>query len=94
MEPLTVVQYRTPRLMRTAVILLAVAVVGLLVAVGILFAYMLSASHYRSQQQADFEQRFTASMCRVLADLPADAPALVRVRSDLHCTQPGTTEVP
>jgi len=81
--------YRLPHRLRVALWGLVVAVLGLVVAVAVLFSYVLALKASRDARQATDQRNFETSMCRVLADLPANSPALDRVRQDLHCTQPG-----
>jgi uncharacterized protein HemX len=83
--------HRLPKVVRLMVAGLVVMVVALAVAVGVLTGWVLTLRDQRVHQQAQQQALIDSTFCSVLAELPADAPPLQRIRRELHCdiAQPG-----
>lgn len=80
-----------PRLVRVMVAVLTFMVVTLAVTVGVLAGWVVTLRDQRVHQQAEQQRQIDVTFCSVLAELPADAPPLQRIRAELHCdtAQPG-----
>lgn len=86
--PQPVERRRSNRVVATC---LTVAILLCAVAIVILFAFVLDLRNTRNHEAVDRQVAIDRTFCQVLAQLPANSPELDRIRTQLHCTQPGLT---
>ena len=80
---------RLPGTVRAILWGLVLAVLGLLITVAVLAAWVLNLKSLRDHAAEVQQQQIDSTFCQVLAQLPADSPELSRIRGQLACKQAG-----
>lgn len=68
---------------------LAVGLLLCVVAIVVLFMFVLDLKHSRDVRQAEEQQRIDTAMCSVMAVFHGTSPDLEHARALLHCPPPG-----